>query len=298
MFIPCPHCQFLVACPPQRLAEVAGDCPRCGRPLAQESTTATDPVEPPDSVPARSAYIHVALVNAIVEGDAVEPTPVTESVSESESESELKPESESESEPKPEPELELEPEPPAQTAQDAAASGPMPVPVPEPAPAPTAFAARTRSTVWARLRWPLIALLALLLGLQMLLADRARLAADPGWRPLLETLCGTLGCALPAWHEPVAFTMLDRQVRPTPHAGTLRVDATFRNDARWAQDWPALQLALSDADGRVLGSHVFVPAHYLGAAPTTVLSPGQSAQVSFLVQEPAPGTVAFSFQFR
>ena len=76
------------------------------------------------------------------------------------------------------------------------------------------------------------------------------------------------------------------------------MDATFRNDARWAQDWPALQLALSDADGRVLGSAVFTPEQYLGAAPATRLAPGQSAQASFLVREPAPGTVAFSFEFR
>jgi hypothetical protein len=151
----------------------------------------------------------------------------------------------------------------------------------------------------SRWRWPLIALLGLLLGLQILLADRARLAEDPRWRPLLETLCGTLGCSLPPWSEPAAFTMLDRKVRPTPQlAGALRVDATFRNDARWSQAWPALQLALSDADGRVLGSRVFQPVEYLDATPTTLLSPGQSAQITFVVQEPAPGTVAFSFEFR
>ena len=144
----------------------------------------------------------------------------------------------------------------------------------------------------------MIALLALLLGLQILLADRARLAADPGWRPVVENLCGALGCTLPAWHEPTAFLMLDRQIRPADTPGVLRVDATFRNDARWAQDWPALQLALSDADGRVLGSAVFTPEQYLGAAPATRLAPGQSAQASFLVREPAPGTVAFSFEFR
>ena len=56
--------------------------------------------------------------------------------------------------------------------------------------------------------------------------------------------------------------------------------------------------ALSDADGRVLGSAVFTPEQYLGAAPATRLAPGQSAQASFLVREPAPGTVAFSFEFR
>ena len=144
----------------------------------------------------------------------------------------------------------------------------------------------------------MIALLALLLGLQILLADRARLAADPGWRPVVENLCGALGCTLPAWHEPTAFLMLDRQIRPADTPGALRVDATFRNDARWAQDWPALQLALSDADGRVLGSAAFTPEQYLGAAPATRLAPGQSAQASFLVREPAPGTVAFSFEFR
>ena len=149
-----------------------------------------------------------------------------------------------------------------------------------------------------RWRWPLIALLALLLGLQILLADRARLAADPGWRPVVERLCAVLGCTLPSWHEPTAFLMLDRQIRPADTPGALRVDATFRNDARWAQDWPALQLALSDADGRVLGSAVFTPEQYLGAAPATRLAPGQSAQASFLVREPAPGTVAFSFEFR
>lgn len=164
--------------------------------------------------------------------------------------------------------------------------------------APASFAAGGGSARWARWSVPLIALLALLLALQILVADRARLAADPRWRPWVESLCGALRCELPAWHEPGAFTMLDRKVRPAPQPGALRVDATFRNDARWPQAWPALQLALSDADGRVLGSRVFQPAEYLGAAPATRLSPGQSAQITFLVQEPAPGTVAFSFEFR
>ncbi|WP_051412506.1 DUF3426 domain-containing protein [Pseudoxanthomonas sp. J35] len=164
------------------------------------------------------------------------------------------------------------------------------------APAPMAAVAPRRAA--SRWQWPLIALLALLLVVQVLLADRARLAADARWRPLVATLCGVFRCELPPWHEPAAFTMLDRQVRPAAQPGALRVDASFRNDARWAQAWPALQLALSDADGRVLGSRVFLPAEYLGAAPDALLSPGQSAQITFMVQEPAPGTVAFAFEFR
>lgn len=163
------------------------------------------------------------------------------------------------------------------------------------APLAAAVAPRDGASRW---QWPLVALLALLLVVQVLLADRARLAADARWRPVVAMLCGVFQCELPPWHEPAAFTMLDRQVRPAAQPGALRVDASFRNDARWAQAWPALQLALSDADGRVLGSRVFLPAEYLGTAPDTLLSPGQSAQITFMVQEPAPGTVAFSFEFR
>lgn len=145
-----------------------------------------------------------------------------------------------------------------------------------------------------------IAALSLLLAVQWLLADRARLAGDAGWRPLLSTLCGVFGCDLPAWREPLAFTLVERDVRPHPQrAGALRVTATFRNDARWPQPWPGLLLTLSDIDGRVAGARVFTAREYLGAAPTqNQLDSGQSATVAIDVLEPTPRIVAFTFDFR
>jgi|GEM_PF-93320 len=154
-----------------------------------------------------------------------------------------------------------------------------------------------RTPAW---QWCVLLLLGLLLVLQILLADRARLSADARWRPLLTTLCGVLHCDLPLWHEPSAFTMLDRDVRPAPgEAGVLRIQASFRNDARWNQAWPWLQLSLSDADGRVIGSRVFSPTEYLGRAPdpAQTLAPGQSGRIDFRVREPAAGTAAFTFDF-
>lgn len=153
----------------------------------------------------------------------------------------------------------------------------------------------------ARWQWGVAAGLAVLLTLQILVADRARLAADAGTRPLVEGLCTVLRCSLPAWREPAAFTMLSREVRPVPgQAGALQVHASFRNDARWAQAWPGLQLSLSDADGRIIGSRVFEPADYLGseAAAAQLLQPQQSAQVTFRLREPAASTVAYNFEFR
>jgi len=150
-------------------------------------------------------------------------------------------------------------------------------------------------------RGPMIAVLAglaLLLVLQLLLADRARLAADARWRPALASLCGVLHCALPSWHEPEAFTLVARDVRPA-RPGVLHVSASFRNDARWAQAWPALHLALQDVDGRTVGARVFAPREYLGREVTqNEVAPGQVASVAFDVGEPPGTVVAFTFDFR
>ena len=149
-------------------------------------------------------------------------------------------------------------------------------------------------------QWAALVLLSLLLVLQVLVADRARLAADAAWRPLIAGLCGAVGCSMPTWHQPGALTMLSRDVRPiagTP--GGLNVQATFRNDARWAQAWPVLLLSLSDADGRVIGARAFTPREYLGADATqSELAPGQSARIALQLREPDPDVVAFTFDFR
>lgn len=157
---------------------------------------------------------------------------------------------------------------------------------------------RARRAAWRSIA--IIAGLALLLVVQVLLADRAQLAASARWRPLLVGTCAVLRCDVPAWREPAAFTLLQRDVRPDPaRPGVLHVAASFRNDARWAQAWPTLLLTLSDADGRAVGFRAFTPAEYLGKAPAqATLAGGASAAVALDVVEPGPGVVAFTFDFR
>ena len=184
-------------------------------------------------------------------------------------------------------------------SSSATAVDPAPILAAAGAEAPSFLGARPRARPTPRWHAALIAALALLLVLQSVLADRARLAADAGSRPWLSALCSVLRCDLPAWREPTALTMTSREIRPLPgQAGVLQIQASIRNDARWAQAWPDLRLSLSDADGRVIGSAVFTPAQYLGEHPgSVVLEPGQSARIAFRVQEPAASTVAFTFEF-
>ncbi|WP_240906230.1 DUF3426 domain-containing protein [Thermomonas sp. HDW16] len=147
--------------------------------------------------------------------------------------------------------------------------------------------------------WIALALLLLVLLAQLFFSQRAQLAADARWRPLVITTCGALGCSVPAWHEPTAFSMLSRDVIAVPgRPGVLRVQASFRNDAAWPQPWPALVLMLSNAEGRQLGARRFQPRDYLGDAPKdALLVPGQATQLAFDIVEPAAGIVAFDFRF-
>ncbi|HEY5849538.1 MAG TPA: DUF3426 domain-containing protein [Lysobacter sp.] len=165
------------------------------------------------------------------------------------------------------------------------------------------FASRHAAAATSRPHWRWYAALAglvALLALQLVFAQRHELAADARWRPYISALCTVAGCDLPPWHEPGAFTMIQRNVRAKPgSAGVLAVEASFRNDAHWPQPWPTLLLGLSDVDGRLAGQRAFTPLEYRPDHQVDdVLLPGQSTTVTLEVIEPAPRIVAFTFDFR
>ncbi|WP_152597863.1 DUF3426 domain-containing protein [Novilysobacter arseniciresistens] len=258
MFVPCPHCGFLVASivsrdgAPQR-------CPRCEGLLSPDVATEAEstPADVPDvtaapAAPAPTAAIATAPASAKTRARSPAPAPGASRK-------------------------------PRRTAPTFARTV-----VPKP---------RTGR------RWPTwlaIAGLGLLLVVQLLLSQRATLAASERWRPLIAATCSALMCELPPWREPLAFTMLARNVEQAGAPGVLAVTASFRNDARWPQPWPALRLSLSDVDGIPVAARVFQPDEYRGsgAAAEPLLAPGQSANVRFEVVEPTPEIVAFTFDFR
>lgn len=153
-----------------------------------------------------------------------------------------------------------------------------------------------RPDLWA---WVAVPLLTLALLLQIALADRTRLAADPVWRPRIAALCLVLRCSLPPWREPAALKLTSRDLRPHPTLpGVLVVSATFRNDAPFEQPWPQLQLSLQNLDGESLGLRRFAPREYLGATPaTTRIGAGQSASIRLEILDPGKRAVAFGFEF-
>lgn len=304
MFQPCPNCGFLVALITPKSGATEQRCPRCGQIIVVDAASADRPApRPPQS--ADTGRTHAAasagslraprpaqlepmpgLVRA--QDDRVHTADPREAADHDRAPVDAHPRS--------------APDTQAPAPQRPSSAPPVAAAPDAPARHAPSFARRADPSAASRPRqWPLhaaSAALAVALLLQLVLAQRDALAVQPRWRPAVEALCGVFGCAVPAWREPSAFTMLDRSVQPKPGApGVLTARASFRNDARWPQPWPTLVLSLSGVDGTPLGARAFAPHEYAGAA-TGVLEPGQAASVQLDVLEPGPGVVAFAFDFR
>lgn len=289
MFVPCPHCGFLVALilPSPAAAPVGAvpRCPRCDGALRVEIPESYAPTETaPAAVPGSAA---AGTATGGVDDDA--PTTPAGVASDARA-AEAGPD-------------ETSLPAPAHAASPSASASPSPTRAARPRRTPSFVRGNTPATT-RRVAWPwfvAIAALGLVLAMQLLLAQRHELAASARWRPWVEGLCSVLPCEVPAWREPQAFTMLDRSVQPSAAMpGVLAVEANFRNDARWPQPWPTLVLSLSDVEGRQVGLRAFAPSEYRqsGAGATDLLAPGQSATVRLQVREPAPRIVAFTFDFQ
>ena len=176
-----------------------------------------------------------------------------------------------------------------------------PRPRPAGAPAPSFARERIRIPRPPQWRWWLagLGLLFLLLAIYPI-ADRARLARDPAWRPALQSACNALGCKLPPWKEPSAFEFLAREVGPHPSVkDALLVTVSFRNNAAFAQEWPLVELTMSDINGREIAFRRFRPQEYLGNAPkSSLIAPGESANATLEVVNPGRDAVSLTFDFR
>ena len=309
MFYTCPHCRDLVATDRDTRLPPAS-CPRCGGVLGERGSEAAPPAAHVDSGPSFASLLRgheraepgSSAIDATAASAPADRNGLHDTQAASQAEIVLHTQEQGA----------VSAHPAVEQASVIAVAAPAAVSASQPLaqaaplahghapsftrkPAPAVIGPHT-----AKWHWAAVFLLAALLLVQVLVADRARLAADAGWRPTITALCGALRCSLPVWHQPDAISMLSRDVSPLAGSdGGLEVRATFRNDARWPQAWPVLLLSLSDADGRVLGARAFLPREYLGPAATqTELAPGQSARIALKLHEPNPGVVAFSFDFR
>lgn len=163
------------------------------------------------------------------------------------------------------PEPDLAPKPDPAPEPDLA---PEPDPVSEPAPLEP-----PRRRTWP---WALGSVAAILLLMaQAAIHYRTEIAVlYPQTRPALAALCEPLDCEVSLPRKPELIGIEASDLAPDPN-GKLTLTATIRNRAPFAQQYPALELTLSDTGDRPLARRVLRPADYL--PPQTPVAPGLGA---------------------
>ena len=187
--------------------------------------------------------------------------------------------------------LEEAPEPVAPPPPAPAALAP---PAPAPAPAPVSAAPRVEGPVSRptepapRRSGPIIyeverspskplsrawrygvALLVVVLGVEITYGTRADLAQRyPVLRPWLESACGLVRCTVPWPNNEALLKLEDSELLEVPgKANQIALGARIRNIAPHAQQYPYLELTLTDLTGQAAARRVIRPGEYLGRAP-------------------------------
>jgi hypothetical protein len=86
---------------------------------------------------------------------------------------------------------------------------------------------------------------------------------------MLRQACTSMGCQLPLVQDTSQLSLLARDVQAHPSVpGALLITASLRNDAAFAQPYPALAITLSDVNGKRLAMRRLRAAEYLGDIAT------------------------------
>lgn len=147
--------------------------------------------------------------------------------------------------------------------------------------------------------WKILALpLVLLLLVQVVHNYRATLARHPQIGAPLQSIYAALGLTLrPDWNLH-AYEVQQWGVASDPSTpGTLKVRASVKNLADFAQPYPLLKLVLEDRWGDQVRAREFEPEEYLDptTAPNRLLAPAQQTNATITIVDPGPDAEGFRF---
>ena len=133
-------------------------------------------------------------------------------------------------------------------------------------------------------------LLFLVLEVEVLYAFRAQVAQSyPVTRPWLESACARAGCRVPWVNDSQLLKLEDSELLEVPGRPTeIALGARIRNLAPTAQEYPHLELTLTDLSGQAAARRVLRPADYLARATVAgdVLAAGSEISIQLRLETP------------
>lgn len=151
-------------------------------------------------------------------------------------------------------------------------------------------------------RWPWLSGIALLLILalgQALFFFRVELAVmAPELRPALAGACEALGCTLPLPRKPELVGIESSDLAPAgaDRPGRLQLTAMLKNRAPFDQEYPHLELTLTDTRDEPLLRKVLAPADYLPAEKAAAAGFAAQGEVAVNLALEAEGVPAIGYR--
>ena len=134
------------------------------------------------------------------------------------------------------------------------------------------------------------ALLALVLGAELAYAYRTPLAQRyPVLRPYLESACIAARCTISWSREDAMLKLEDSELLEVPgRPSEIALGARIRNLATVAQEYPHLELTLTDVTGQAAIRRVLRPTDYLGrpASGVDTIAPGAELSIQLRLETP------------
>lgn len=135
-----------------------------------------------------------------------------------------------------------------------------------------------------------VAFLVVVLAAEAAYAYRGPLAQRyPVLRPVLESACSRLGCAVPWSHDETLLKLEDSELLEVPgRPQEIALGARIRNLAPVAQEYPYLELTLTDLTGQAAVRRVLRPTDYLGRPVSggEVMAAGAEISIQLRLETP------------
>jgi len=151
---------------------------------------------------------------------------------------------------------------------------------------------------WRAAFWGLgnVLLLSLLCG-QFLFFYHDDLAKKPAWRPVVAEFCRYAGCELRPLQDIAKMDLLQTTIAPHPkYEHALRIRTTLVNRAPFPQDYPWMEISLTNNAGNVIARRTFTPAQYLETPAKGMLVPNVVAETLLDVTNPDRKAVGYEIR--
>lgn len=139
--------------------------------------------------------------------------------------------------------------------------------------------------------------LALMLAAQLVNQFRTQIAARwPDFRPWLEEACVSLNCTVPYPRKADLVSLEASELSIDAARGNMLVlHFTLKNRAGFAQDYPAVELTLTDAQDNIVVRRTLPPAEYLPPAleGSTAFAPGSEVAARLWIDARDTGAVGY-----